>query len=166
VKAGVTDVGKAALAQAERLLAAKAAPAQAGETRARSLSTALSAHPDANLTVISVAGRYAAQEARDALERGVHVLLFSDNVALEEEIALKRLAHSRGLLCMGPDAGTAIVNGSASDSPTPSRAAPSGWWAHLGRGCKGSRAGWRGAAQGSARQLAWAAATSANRSAG
>jgi FdrA protein len=63
--------------------------------------------------VISVAGRYAAREARTALERGLHVLLFSDNVPLEDEIALKRLATDHGLLCMGPDAGTAIINGVA-----------------------------------------------------
>jgi FdrA protein len=43
-------------------------------------------------------GRYAAQEARAALERGLHVLLFSDNVPLEDEIALKELAVERGLL--------------------------------------------------------------------
>ena len=65
------------------------------------------------MAVVSVAGRYAGQEARTALEHGLHVLLFSDNVPLEEEIALKRLAGERGLLCMGPDAGTAIINGVA-----------------------------------------------------
>ena len=60
-----------------------------------------------------MAGRYAAGEARTALENGLHVLLFSDNVPLEDEIALKKLAVDRGLLCMGPDAGTAIINGVA-----------------------------------------------------
>ena len=69
--------------------------------------------PEANLAVISVAGQYAAREARTALLHGLHVLLFSDNVPLEDEIALKQLAAERGLLCMGPDAGTAIINGVA-----------------------------------------------------
>ena len=73
----------------------------------------IAAAPGANLAVVSVAGRYAAGEARTALENGLHVLLFSDNVPLEDEIALKKLAAERGLLCMGPDAGTAIINGVA-----------------------------------------------------
>jgi len=67
--------------------------------------------PDANLAVISVPGEYAAFEAQRALRRGLHVFLFSDNVSLADEIALKRLAVERGLLCMGPDCGTAYVNG-------------------------------------------------------
>lgn len=54
---------------------------------------------------------YAAREARLTLEAGLHVMLFSDNVALEDEIALKRLAHANGLLMTGPDCGTAILNG-------------------------------------------------------
>ena len=61
--------------------------------------------------MISVAGRYAGEAAMDALRRGLHVMLFSDNVPLETEIALKTFAQSRGLLVMGPDCGTAIING-------------------------------------------------------
>ena len=53
--------------------------------------------PDANLALISVAGRYAAREARLALAKGLHVMLFSDNVSLEDEIALKTLAAEQGL---------------------------------------------------------------------
>ncbi len=104
----------AALAQAEEILAAKAPRAETGAAhRPKSLASAIAAAPGANLAVISVAGRYAAGEARTALENGLHVLLFSDNVPLEDEIALKKLAADRGLLCMGPDAGTAIINGVA-----------------------------------------------------
>lgn len=105
---------EAALAKAEAILAQRVEhAADAGLPRPKSLASAVAAAPDANLAVISVAGRYAAQEARTALARGLHVLLFSDNVPLEEEIALKQLAVERGLLCMGPDAGTAIINGVA-----------------------------------------------------
>lgn len=105
---------EAALAKAEAILAQRVArETGAGLSRPKSLASAVAAAPDANLAVISVAGRYAGQEARTALERGLHVLLFSDNVPLDEEIALKRLAVERGLLCMGPDAGTAIINGVA-----------------------------------------------------
>ena len=72
--------------------------------------SALSSNPDGNLAVISVAGRYATDEAWEALTRGLHVLLFSDNVSLEDEIALKKYASEHGLLLMGPGAGTAIIN--------------------------------------------------------
>ncbi|MFN2144071.1 MAG: FdrA family protein, partial [Anaerolineales bacterium] len=71
---------------------------------------ALSSNPEGNMAVISVAGRYAADEAWEALTRGLHVLLFSDNVSLEDEIALKKYASKNGLLLMGPGAGTAIIN--------------------------------------------------------
>ena len=51
--------------------------------------------------------------AREALELGKHVFLYSDNVSLEDEIALKKTAREKGLLVMGPDCGTAIINGMA-----------------------------------------------------
>src|SRR5687767_5098140 len=66
---------------------------------------------DANLALISVPGAFAAAEARKALERGLHVMMFSDNVSLKDEVALKNLAASKGLLLMGPDCGTAIIAG-------------------------------------------------------
>lgn len=65
----------------------------------------------ANVALISVPGRHAFVEAMDALRAGLHVMLFSDNVAVEHEVALKGEAAGRGLLVMGPDCGTAIVNG-------------------------------------------------------
>jgi succinyl-CoA synthetase alpha subunit len=105
--------GHAALAKAEEVLSRRAEREEQASFRAKSLASAVAAHPDANLAVVSVAGRYAAAEARAALEQGLHVLLFSDNVPLEDEIALKKLAVSKNLLCMGPDAGTAIINGVA-----------------------------------------------------
>jgi FdrA protein len=61
--------------------------------------------------LVSVPGRYAAGVARDALDLGKHVFLYSDNVSLEDEIALKKTAREKGLLVMGPDCGTAIING-------------------------------------------------------
>lgn len=65
----------------------------------------------ANLALISTPGTYATAEALKALKRGLHVFLFSDNVPIEDEIELKALARARGLLVMGPDCGTAIVDG-------------------------------------------------------
>ncbi len=63
------------------------------------------------MVLISVPGEYAAAEARRALLLDKHVMLFSSNVSIEDEVALKKEAVSRGLLCMGPDCGTAIING-------------------------------------------------------
>jgi succinyl-CoA synthetase alpha subunit len=63
-----------------------------------------------NMAVISAPGTYAARECRNALESGMHVFLFSDNVTVPEEIKLKTRANELGLLMMGPDCGTAIIN--------------------------------------------------------
>ena len=87
---------------------------ESGETTEELPSTlgdAVSVDAAANLALISVPGVYAAAEARRALRRGLHVMLFSDNVSVEDEVSLKDEAARRGLLVMGPDCGTAIVNG-------------------------------------------------------
>ena len=76
-----------------------------------SLALAVERQPDADLALISVPGDYAAAEAMKALALGLHVMLFSDNVPIEEERAIKEVAQATGLLVMGPDCGTAIVNG-------------------------------------------------------
>ena len=67
--------------------------------------------PAANLALISVPGDFAVTEARKALEFGLHVMIFSDNVPIADEAALKRDARARGRLVMGPDCGTAIIGG-------------------------------------------------------
>jgi FdrA protein len=79
--------------------------------RPRTLRAALRMLDAANLALISVPGLYAGFEAMKALGAGLHVMLFSDNVPVATEIELKRLALAKGLLMMGPDCGTAIVNG-------------------------------------------------------
>ena len=104
------SVADTALQKAEVLLKKKVSSAQVGEFKPKTIRGALSSNPAANVAVISVAGRYAADEAWDALSYGLHVLLFSDNVSLEDEIALKKYAREHGLLLMGPGAGTTILN--------------------------------------------------------
>lgn len=79
--------------------------------RPRTLDSALKILPNANLVAISVPGAYAKFEAMRALKRGLHVFLFSDNVPVQDEIELKREAVKRRLVCMGPDCGTAYLNG-------------------------------------------------------
>jgi succinyl-CoA synthetase alpha subunit len=76
-----------------------------------SLALGVARAPDADLALISVPGDYAGAEAMKALSLGLHVMLFSDNVSIAEERIVKTYARTRGLLVMGPDCGTAIVNG-------------------------------------------------------
>ena len=106
---------EAALAEAESALDQQ--PASMGEsggakrTAQRSIEMALAEMPAANLALISTPGEYASAEALKALHLGLHVMLFSDNVSLEDEIQLKTYAREHGLIVMGPDCGTAIING-------------------------------------------------------
>jgi FdrA protein len=111
VQAGDAAAAEAARAAAEQALLARAPAQRAGEATPRTLAGALRALPDANLALISVPGAFAAAEARRALDAGLHVMLFSDNVPVGEEVALKRLARERGLWLLGPDCGTAILDG-------------------------------------------------------
>ena len=83
----------------------------AGEYHPKSLEGALPYLPGANLAVISVAGKYAGDEAYKALKAGLHVMIFSDNVSVPMEKKLKEIGRDNGLLVMGPDCGTAIING-------------------------------------------------------
>jgi FdrA protein len=114
VQAESDDVATRALEVAEKHLARRPEAAVGGAAfQPRSIRGAVRANSGANLAVISVAGQYAAAEAWEALRGGLHVLLFSDNVPIEDEIALKRYAAGHGLLMMGADCGTAIINGVA-----------------------------------------------------
>ncbi len=112
VAAAESATAKAALARAERLLSAQTTASGSVERPApRTIADALAEVPAANLAIISTPGPYATAEALKALKRGLHVFLFSDNVPITDEIELKRLARKKGLLMMGPDCGTAILDG-------------------------------------------------------
>lgn len=81
------------------------------EYQAPTLSAAMRYMPGANMVLISIPGQSAAVEVEAALDAGLHVMLFSDNVPIEDELRLKQKAVEKGLLVMGPDCGTAIING-------------------------------------------------------
>jgi FdrA protein len=102
---------QAALAKVDELVAARRGRAGDQEYHPRSLETAAKMLPEAQWVLVSVPGRYAAGVSRQALRLNKHVFLYSDNVSLEDEVALKQEAAQKGLLVMGPDCGTAIVNG-------------------------------------------------------
>jgi FdrA protein len=114
VQAETEDAASRALGVADDHLARRPEAAGPGPTvQPRTIRGAVRGNPEADLAVISVPGQYAAGEAMEAVRNGLHVFLFSDNVSIEDEIALKRYAAERGLLMMGPDCGTAIINGVA-----------------------------------------------------
>ena len=98
----LVETDKMLLSSGEKPAGEKALPA--------SLDDALELMPDANLVVISVPGQFAKREASKALGRGLNVFLFSSNVSREDELNLKQVARDKGLLVMGPDCGTSIIN--------------------------------------------------------
>lgn len=103
------DLMQAVEAKVEELLNQKKSSG-GSSYRPVAFENALKMMPDANMVIISVPGKFAAPEVRRALENNCHVMLFSDNVAIEDERELKELAVSKGLLMMGPDCGTSIIN--------------------------------------------------------
>jgi FdrA protein len=105
VQAALDAGWRAAFAERERQ------PTGTAEGNPASITEAVRLHRDLNVAVVSVPGEYAALEAHHALTSGLHVLLFSDGVTLEEEIELKERAAGLGLLVMGPGAGTAVLAG-------------------------------------------------------
>jgi succinyl-CoA synthetase alpha subunit len=112
VKAESEQAARAALDDALKALD-KPKTQSAGEAawKPRSIGAAIKANPGINLALISVPGDFAAAEARKALNRGLHVLMFSDNVSTADELSLKQHARALGLLMMGPDCGTAVIGG-------------------------------------------------------
>jgi succinyl-CoA synthetase alpha subunit len=113
IKGGEQSLERA-IAQAELWLTSRDPAAQSSRGRKpKTVRSAVRLAPAANLALVSVSGQYAAQEAWAALYQGLHVLLFSDNVSLEDEVELKRYAIQNDLLMLGPGAGTTILNGAA-----------------------------------------------------
>jgi succinyl-CoA synthetase alpha subunit len=111
---GTEEACDEALAVADKLLSA--APADGGDLASTaapttSIQMAVAKDPALNLALISVPGDYAAAEAMKALRLGLDVMVFSDNVSVEAELALKEYARAADLMVMGPDCGTSIVNG-------------------------------------------------------
>ena len=101
----------------------------------RSTASALRRTPDA-IAVVSVPGPSALVEAMDAVDAGRDVMIFSDNVPVEQEVALKRAAAERGVLVMGPDCGTAVVGGLGLGFANVVSPGPVGIVAASGTGCQ------------------------------
>jgi FdrA protein len=112
---GVEEACDAAIELADGLLSAKVRTVPQKDCDARSpitsIQMAVAQDPSNNFALISVPGDYAAAEAMKALRLGMNVMIFSDNVTSESELLLKKYADGHDLMVMGPDCGTAIVNG-------------------------------------------------------
>ena len=135
VKASNTKEAQNALEKVDELVAARRSRDTAGsDFLPKSLESAVKMLPDAHWVLVSVPGRYAAGVSREALRLGKHVFLYSDNVKLEEEIELKKLGAEKGLLVMGPDCGTAIINGIGLGFANQVRKGPVGMVAASGTG--------------------------------
>jgi FdrA protein len=113
VKAESDAAAGEALAQVDALLQVRRGAGGDGgqDFRPRSLASALKSLPEARWVLISVPGRHAAAVAEEALAHSRNVFLYSDNVPVEREVALKQKARERGLLVLGPDCGTAVIGG-------------------------------------------------------
>jgi FdrA protein len=130
------DLDEVLATVAGALAEARRAPAGPTETAPpRTTASALRAAPGA-LALVSVPGVSAAAEAMDALEAGSDVMVFSDNVPVEQELALKRYAAARDLLVMGPDCGTAVVDGIGLGFANVVAPGPVGIVAASGTGCQ------------------------------
>ncbi|GGK85087.1 hypothetical protein Ppa06_44520 [Planomonospora parontospora subsp. parontospora] len=140
LRAADGDAAERAAAEVDGLLAALAARAggaTGGEEPPRTVRAAVrAASGAATLALVSVPGPYAFAEAMDAVEAGLSVMVFSDNVPVEQEVLLKRRAAERGVLVMGPDCGTAVVGGTGLGFANVLRPGPVGIVAASGTGAQ------------------------------
>lgn len=101
-----------AFALIQELLSPKRSKGKKWEEKSpESIEEAIEIMDEANIAIISVPGAYAYREAKEALNKGLNVLIFSDNVSIDEERELKELGRDKGLFVMGPDCGTASIGG-------------------------------------------------------
>jgi len=109
---GDTDEScSAALTEIDRLMDDSGSTQGRTEKNPESVAEAVAQMPDANLALFSIPGQFAKLDVVAALEKGLNVMLFSDNISIEDEVELKSMAIEKDLLLMGPDCGTAILNG-------------------------------------------------------
>ncbi len=113
VRAKTKRIANDALDSMEKMISSSLSKETEEGIRPRTLQSALGMQPEANFALISVPGPFARREAESALNAGLHCMVFSDNVSLEDEVFLKTVAGNKNLLFMGPDCGTAIIGNRA-----------------------------------------------------
>ncbi|MER6173465.1 FdrA family protein [Streptosporangium sp. NPDC001681] len=137
LRGGEADALEAALAELDGLLAGLSTPPAGGaaEHPPHTVRAAAREHA-ATLALVSVPGPHAFAEALDAVEAGLSVMIFSDNVPVEQEVLLKRRAAELGVLVMGPDCGTAVIGGAGLGFANVLRPGPVGLVAASGTGAQ------------------------------
>lgn len=105
------EAAESALGQVDELLTRRRSVVDQQDYLPQSIEAAAKMMPDAGWLLVSVPGRFAAGVAREGLRLGKHVFLYSDNVSVDDEIELKKSAAEQSLMVMGPDCGTALING-------------------------------------------------------
>lgn len=112
IQAETEAVIEEALAMAQEILNSRSAKMEQQDTQVvKTVVDAAARLSDPKLAVVSLPGKYAVREVKKLLRENCHVLLFSDNISCEDENTLKDMALERDLLMMGPDCGTAVING-------------------------------------------------------
>ena len=138
LRAADADGLTAGLAAVDEALRALSVPTSTGaddEVPPRTLGSAVR-RSGAGLALVSVPGAHAVTETYDAIAAGASVMLFSDNVSVEDEVALKDAAAAAEVLVMGPDCGTALVGGVALGFANVVRQGPVGIVAASGTGAQ------------------------------
>jgi FdrA protein len=132
------DAMSAALAEVDAALTAKVQPSSAGFGSAPAPLTihAAARTTEGGVALISTPGQYAFADAVDAVDAGLHTMIFSDNMPVEQEVALKEYASSTGVLVMGPDCGTAVIGGAGLGFANVVRPGPVGIVAASGTGAQ------------------------------
>ncbi len=100
-----------ATAQVDKLLESPAKLGTGDQEKASDIDAALSKMPGTNLVLLSIPGEYVKDISHDLIERGIHQLIFSDHVPVEDELEMKTMGAAKGVLVLGPGAGTSIING-------------------------------------------------------
>lgn len=112
IQAETEAIIEEALAMAQEILNSRSAKMEQQDTQVvKTVADAAARLSDPKLAVVSLPGKYAVREVKKLLRENCHVLLFSDNISCEDENTLKDMALERDLLMMGPDCGTAVING-------------------------------------------------------
>lgn len=134
IRAGDEEAVRLALLEADRLLESPQGASRQDEHKAGDLDSALRSMPDANLALVSIPGDHVREVSLMLVERGVHQQIFSDHVPVEDELEIKTQAAGKGVLVLGPGAGTSIINGKGIGFSNAVRIGPVGIVAAAGTG--------------------------------
>lgn len=123
-----------AVAEVDKLLESPESASKQGDSKARDLESALGSMPDTNLALLSIPGDHVKDVSIKLVGMGIHQQIFSDHVPVEDELEIKMQAAGRGVLILGPGAGTSIINGKGIGFSNAVKSGPVGIVAAAGTG--------------------------------